>query len=294
MYSVDKILDFINNSENLKQDSVIERQPNRDSVNEPTEEAKPSITDATQAQTEAIAPKVPAPEEIPSISLNSLASDENIITDAKEYKTVLRKLNKAIKNNSYPCIVSINGINKVYNTETELNNELTTLKSNKRNQLKEVRKKNIENYKHYNKTYNKDIDDIEEDNVIYSKGPIKAIRKDDKLYKVPKTDSKDRKRIYNSIKDNKQVMVDLVKAKDEREFKEINNNNLKDDVLDIYKQHSENVFNKDNTWTKESFLSLMNKLIMEASPNANNNTITSNKPQYIAKPKGLNPLLFKH
>lgn len=292
MYSVDKILDFINNSENLKQDSVIERQPDRDSINEEITEATPILKTESQQQT------------LPVATPSGLASDEVNNTDAKapdlttmevkEYKTVLRKLNKAIKNNNYPCIVSINGINKVYNNEIELNNELSTLKSNKRNQLKEVRKKNIENYKHYKQTYNKDIDDIEEDNVIYSKGPIKAIRKDDKLYKVPKTDSKDRKRIYNSIKDNKQVMVDLVKAKDETEFKEINNNNLKDDVLDIYKQHSENVFNKDNTWTKESFLSLMNKLIMEASPNTNKNTITSNRTQYGAKPKGLNPLLFKH
>lgn len=267
MESIDRILNFINNTE------ATEATP----AEEETTEAIPSdmeTVDATPATTEAIPSDVKQTEATPAL------------TD-KEYKTVLRKLNQSIKKNNYPCIVSINGINKVYNNIDELNNELTTLKSNKQKQLKEIRKKNIDNYKHYNKIYNKDIDDIEEDGIIYAKGPIKAIRKDEKIYSVPKTNTRDRKRIYNSIKDNKKVLTELVKAKDENEFKEINNNNLTDEALTIYKRHSENTINTDKTWTKDAFLSMMDKML-------SNNTNTVNKRTITRTPiNGFNPLLFK-
>ena len=273
MESIDRILNFINNADATP--SEIE-----------TEEATPSedtVIDATPAPT-ALTEAIPS--EVKQTDATPATAEAIPLTD-KEYKTALRKLNQSIKKNNYPCIVSINGINKIYNNVEELNNELTTLKSNKQKQLKEIRKKNIDNYKHYNKIYNKDIDDIEEDGIIYAKGPIKAIRKDEKIYSVPKTNTKDRKRIYNSIKDNKKVLTELVKAKDEDEFKEINNNNLTDEALTIYKRHSENTINTDKTWTKDAFISMMDKMV-------SNNTNTVNKRTITRMPiNGFNPLLFK-
>lgn len=273
MESIDRILNFINNTE------ATEAIPSEIETEEATP-LKESMPDAM-------------PSDVKQIEATPLIDATPAITEAipaltdKEYKTVLRKLNQNIKKNNFPCIVSINGINKVYNNIDELNNELTTLKSNKQKQLKEIRKKNIDNYKHYNKIYNKDIDDIEEDGIIYAKGPIKAIRKDEKIYSVPKTNTRDRKRIYNSIKDNKKVLTELVKAKDENEFKEINNNNLTDEALTIYKRHSENTINTDKTWTKDAFISMMDKMI-------SNNANTVNKRTIIRMPiNGFNPLLFK-
>lgn len=239
MNSVDRILNFINS------------QPdNNISTIEP------------KVEQEDITPKTIDNNDEPSIEQqppNPVPTDIEL-TD-KQYKNTLRKLNKINKKNNFPAVININGQNLLYNSADELNTYITNLKADRRKRNKELLKKNIEINDNLNKPYEDDDNDIEDDGIIYKKGIIKAVVKDNKKYKVPSTNKRDRQKIYNNIKNNKELLTELTKAKDDNEFYNISLQKMDKETMDIAKPHIENNINKDSTWNKASFMLMMSNLV---------------------------------
>ena len=256
MDSIDRILNFINSTEEpeteqeTEQETTTEEQQATPSTE--TEQATPS----TETQQETI-----TKQEKPRETQEQQAPKTVEYNDDKTYKSILRKANNTIKKNQYPAVLSINGKNQVFTSGDDLklfvNNLKTEHKENNRKRLNDK----INNYKHFNEEYTQDINDIEEDGVIYKKGNIKAITKDNKRYKVPSTSTKDRQQIYNKLKGNKKVLTDLVKSKDNEEFNDISISNIDNDGKELIEKHKDNTINNDKTWTRDEFIKMMEQLM---------------------------------
>lgn len=242
MDSIDRILNFINSTDTEAQ------QTEQQTQEPPAEEQKTE----QEPQTETPLTETPPPTDTPK------AEDFN---DERTYKSILRKANNVIKKNRYPAVVSVNGKNTVFNSGDDLKNWLDNLKTEHREYNKNKLADKINNYKHFNEEYTQDINDIEEDGVIYKKGNIKAVMKDNKRYKVPSTNTKDRKEIYNKLKSNKKVLTDLVKSKDNDEFNNISLSNIDNDGRELIEKHKDNTINNDKTWTRDEFIKMMAKLM---------------------------------
>ena len=239
MNSVDRILNFINSQPDNNISTIEPKVEQEDITLKPIDNNnEPSIEQQ---------PPNPVPTDIE-------------LTD-KEYKNTLRKLNKLNKKNNFPAVININGQNQLYNSPDELNTYITNLKADRRKRNKEILKKNIEENNNLNKPYVEDDNDIEDDGIIYKKGIIKAVVKDNKKYKVPSTNKRDRQKIYNNIKNNKELLTDLTKAKDDNEFNNISLNKMDKETLEIAKPHMENNINKDSTWNKSAFMLMMSNLV---------------------------------
>ena len=239
MNSVDRILNFINSQPDNNISTIEPKVEQEDITPKPIDNNdEPSIEQQ---------PPNPVPTDIE-------------LTD-KQYKNTLRKLNKINKKNNYPAVININGQNLLYNSADELNTYITNLKADRRKRNKELLKKNIEKNDNLNKPYEDDDNDIEDDGIIYKKGIIKAVVKDNKKYKVPSTNKRDRQKIYNNIKNNKELLTELTKAKDDNEFYNISLQKMDKETMDIAKPHIENNINKDSTWNKASFMQMMSNLV---------------------------------
>lgn len=239
MNSVDRILSFINSQPDNNISTIEPKVEQEDITQKPIDNNdEPSIEQQ---------PPNPVPTDIE-------------LSD-KEYKNTLRKLNKLNKKNNFPAVININGQNQLYNSSDELNTYITNLKADRRKKNKEILKKNIEFNDNLNKPYEDDDNDIEDDGIIYKKGIIKAVVKDNKKYKVPSTNKKDRQKIYNNIKNNKELLTELTKAKDDDEFYNISLSKMDKETFDIAKPHIENNINKDSTWNKAAFMVMMNNLV---------------------------------
>lgn len=257
MDSIDRILNFIN-SEEQEQETETETETT-------TEQATPSI------ETEEDTPMKETPRETEEVTpIKETPRETTEYNDEKTYKSILRKANNTIKKNQYPAVISINGKNQAFTSEDDLklfvNNLKTEHKENNRKRLNDK----INNYKHFNEEYTQDVNDIEEDGIIYKKGNIKAITKDNKRYKVPSTSTKDRKQIYNKLKGNKKVLTDLVKSKDNEEFNDISLSNIDNDGKELIEKHKDNTINNDKTWTRDEFIKMMEQLMKKTTENARN------------------------
>lgn len=239
MNSVDRILNFIN-SQPDNNISTIEPKVEQEDIT-------PKPIDNNEEPRIEQQPPNPVPTDIE-------------LTD-KQYKNTLRKLNKINKKNNFPAVVNINGQNQLYNSADELNTYITNLKADRRKRNREILKKNIEINDTLNKPYEDDENDIEDDGIIYKKGIIKAVVKDNKKYKVPSTNKRDRQKIYNNIKNNKELLTELTKAKDDDEFYNISLQKMDKETMDIAKPHIENNINKDSTWNKAAFMLMMSNLV---------------------------------
>jgi hypothetical protein len=290
MNTVERILEFINNQSNESMteqptEQLAETENNEHIQNEelPTHESIPQPI-VTHTVTHTVTP----------------ANDElTHAVNGNDYKQTLRQLNKLKNRNEFPCIAKIDGKNRIFNNDDELMDVLNQMKASRRLQLKEMKRQHIDNYKHFSEEYQQNDEDIEDDGLIYKRGDIVAVKKADKVYKAPRTNKKDRQRIYNSIKDNKKLLTDLTLAKDEEQFKTISSDNLRDEELNIYHKHRDNKINKDTTWTRSSFLAMMNRFINDDDRNNRPNTpapqhniVTPANPSLRGANYGLNPLLF--
>lgn len=237
MDSIDRILNFINSTDT---ETPAERPTEQSAAERPTE--------TQQTETPPAEPLTDTPK---AESFN----------DERTYKSILRKANNVIKKNRYPAVVSVNGNNTVFNSGDDLKNWLDNIKSEHREYNKNKLADKINNYKHFNEEYTQDINDIEEDGIIYKKGNIKAVMKDNKRYKVPATNTKDRKQIYDKLKSNKKVLTDLVKSKDNDEFNNISLSNIDNDGRELIEKHKDNTINNDKTWTRDEFIKMMTKLM---------------------------------
>ena len=214
--------------------------------------------------------------------------DNDFIKDTKQYNKVLRNIKK-IK--TYPNIIN----NRVFNNEEELNEYKKMIMKNRREYNKEQRQTKI-NQTRLNLDKLPDIEDDEElindDNIYYKRGRIEGVKHNDKIKKIPSTNKQDRKKIYNNIKDNKEVMTNLTKSKDDEEFDEIMKNAINNnDVKEIYEQHKQNDINKDNTWTRNEFYKYMLNMI-EASESPQQQPQRETKKNKKTMSYGLNPALL--
>lgn len=287
MDSIDRILNFINSSE--------EPEQQQETPSTETEQATPSTETEQETRPRETTEEQQAPKTVE-------------YNDDKTYKSILRKANNTIKKNQYPAVISINGKNQVFTSGDDLklfvNNLKTEHKEYNRNKLNDK----INNYKHFNEEYTQDINDIEEDGIIYKKGNIKAITKDNKRYKVPSTSTKDRQQIYNKLKGNKKILTDLVKSKDNEEFNDISLSNIDNDGKELIEKHKDNTINNDKTWTRDEFIKMMTQLMKreetqqeETRPNFKKayfddsgfrNTYSRQQKQVPNTPGGLNPFLL--
>ena len=293
MDSIDRILNFINSSEETEETEPREtEQPEQ----QETQQATPSReeTEAEPRETEQATPSIETQETEPRGY------------DEKTYKSILRKANNTIKKNQYPAVISINGKNQIFNSEDDLKLFVNNLKTEHKEYNKNKLNDKINKYKHFNEEYTQDINDIEEDGIIYKKGNIKAITKDNKRYKVPSTSTKDRQQIYNKLKGNKKVLTDLVKSKDNEEFNDISLSNIDNDGKELIEKHKDNTINNDKTWTRDEFIKMMTQLMKKQETQRETptgrkqpiiderfkNTYLRPKKPMTNTPGGLNPFLL--
>lgn len=251
MDSIDRILNFINSSE--EQGETQEERETTETEEQPreteTEEQRETETEEQQETTTNATPSIETEETQPREY------------DDKTYKSILRKANNTIKKNQYPAVISINGKNQIFNSGDDLKLFVNNIKTEHKEYNKNKLNNKINSYKHFNEEYTQDINDIEEDGIIYKKGNIKAITKDNKRYKVPSTSTKDRQQIYNKLKGNKKVLTDLVKSKDNEEFNDISLSNIDNDGKELIEKHKDNTINNDKTWTRDEFIKMMTQLM---------------------------------
>ena len=270
MNAIDRILSFIDN------DNEPEQQAPTDARNEviPEQQQRENITEAQQ-----------------QITNDSNNANYDYTRDDKQYKSMLRKLNNNIKKSRYPCVIEIGGdgnANMMFNNESELKTYLNNLKDERRKFIKESKQKEINEYVSKNKKslkrinakeYIKNDDELFSDseeastdarNVvrqrkIYKKGPLKAIQHEEEIIEVPRTSKKDRKTLIKNIKKNPEQLKELVRTKDNNEFDNKTEEILRDneEMQNIYNIHHNNPFNKDITWTRDSFLKAMDDMINE-------------------------------
>lgn len=214
-------------------------------------------------------------------NINNSNANYDYTRDDKQYKSMLRKLNNNIKKSRYPCVIEIGGegnANMMFNNESELKTYLNNLKDERRKYIKESKQKEINEYvsknkkslkrinaKEYIKNDDEILSDSEETRKIYKKGPLKAIQHEEEFIEVPRTSKKDRKTLIKNIKKNPEQLKELVKTKDNNEFDNKTEEILRDneEMQNIYNIHHNNPFNKDITWTRDSFLKAMDDMIYE-------------------------------
>lgn len=296
MDSIDRILNFINSSEEPEQETQQEEATPMKETEETEQEEQQQETEQEEKTR-----KIPIKETRKTTETEQTTEPGEY--DEKTYKSILRKANNTIKKNQYPAVISINGKNQVFTSGDDLklfvNNIKTEHKENNRKRLNDK----INNYKHFNEEYTQDINDIEEDGIIYKKGNIKAITKDNKRYKVPSTSTKDRQQIYNKLKGNKKVLTDLVKSKDNDEFNDISISNIDNDGKELIEKHKDNTINNDKTWTRDEFIKMMEQLMKKQETPATavrkipkderfKNTYLRPAKPMTNTPGGLNPFLL--
>ena len=210
----------------------------------------------------------------------------------------------------------------VFPSDDELKHEYNELVKEHRQRLKEERQKNINNYITKNKdslrrTNKKDykLNDDEilttEDNEerIYKKGLLKAIQHEEDIIEIPRTNKKDRRKIYETVKQDKEALKELINSKTDEEFNIKTSETLKkfdENTNNIYNMHHDNPFNKDHTWTRNNFIQFLDEMINKEEElrqeahkrvireNQQKQTIQENSPynSYIIN-QGINPNLMK-
>ena len=233
--------------------------------------------------------------EVADVQSNEVADVQS--NEVKYDRTVMRNIKKI---NTYPNVIFINGSNKIINNEAEklsLMNQLETshkeqIKANRKLKLKsQIEKSNISKLKVYNKKDNDISEQIDDSLELVYNSPKKAtaIKIKDKSYEIPKTDAKDRKKIYKEISKNKDNLKKLIKEQDKERFNELSMNSIEDEsIRSSLEVHNNNVFNKDNTWNRNELLKLLNKDMIRTE--SNNNINVNNESQY----HGFNPRLFNN
>lgn len=277
MDNVERILSFIdeNNNDTEEPEEQQQKQTTQQTDNTTTQQTDNTTETKPETQQNNINEST---GEYTNINTNA---NYDYTRDDKQYKSMLRKLNNNIKKSRYPCIIEIGGdgnANMMFNNESELKTYLNNLKDERRKYIKESKQKEINEYvnknkkslkrinaKEYIKNDDELLSDSEEQRKIYKKGPLKAIQHEEEIIEVPRTSKKDRKTLIKNIKKNPEQLKELVKTKDNNEFDNLTEEILRDneEMQNIYNIHHNNPFNKDITWTRDSFLKAMDDMIYE-------------------------------
>ena len=242
-----------------------------------------------------------------STSSPSLPSSSPTDLSAFNDDKVYNKLSRQMKKKKYPMIYE----GRVFNNEGEAQLFKQQVLASRRDYKRSLKQKKInESQMNFDamptlKDDSDEFDDLyEDDGYVYkkSKAPY-AIVKNGVKKLIPKTSSKDAKKIYKSIEktSGKEGIKHLVKAESEEDFKtksdEAMNKVEDDDVKNSYYNHTHNDFASDSTWSQASFLKMMYQMMRE------NEELKSNAMKHqqeiqqvhkqIANPFRINPALMK-
>lgn len=265
MDAVDRILSFIDNENETEEPEQVQA-PAQQPVQAPEQQPE----------------QLPEPQPEPQQGdYTNNSTNYDYTRDEKQYKSMLRKLNNNIKKSRYPCVIEIGGegnANMMFSNETEIKTYLNNLKDERRRVIKEAKQKEINEYvnknkkslkrintKEYIKNDDELLSDSEDTRKIYKKGPLKAIQHEEDIIEVPRTSKKDRTTLIKNIKKNPEQLKELVKTKNNNEFDIKTEEILRDneEMKNLYNIHHNNPFNKDITWTRESFLKAMDDMMYE-------------------------------
>ena len=272
-------------------------------------------------ETEQPEPTTEQPEPMTEPTTEPMTEQPEPMTEP-QYKRIIRKINNNIKRNKYPCVIETEEQNIIFQSSDELKQHLNKIKEDHRQRLKDERQKNINNYITKNKDSlrktnkkNYKLNDDEflthegDEERIYRKGPLKAIQHEDDIIEIPNTSKKDRKKIYETVKQDKEALKELINSKTDEEFNIKTYETLKkfdENASKIYMLHHENPFNKDRTWTRNNFIQFLDGMINKEEElrqeahkrvireNQQKQTIQENSPynSYIIN-QGINPHLMK-
>lgn len=264
MNNIDRILNFIDEEPTTPTNTEQQQQ-----------EAPTDARNEVRQQEQQQATPTDARNEVRPTDAEQSEPNKTPMTE-QQYKRILRQIKNNIKRNRYPCTIEYPDTNMVFPSDDELKHEYNELVNEHRQRLKEERQRNINNYITKNKdslrrtnkkNYNLNDDEIltTEDNEqrIYKKGPLKAIQHEEDIIEIPRTNKKDRKKIYETVKQNKESLKKLVKSETNNDFDINTSEALKNDkdAEQLYNIHHNNPFNNDQTWTRESFLKYIDEMI---------------------------------
>lgn len=249
-------------------------------ASEPTEDDNKDVSSLVTAKT----PRQQAPTAV----------DISMFNDDKVYNKLARQLKK----NKYPMLFE----GQVFNSAADAQMFKQQILASRRDYKRDIKQKKIQesqmNFEAMPTLHDDDFEDLyEEDGYVYkkSKHPY-AVHKDGKKKIIPKTSTKDTKKIYKSIESTagKEAIKHLVKADSDEEFKtrsdEVINKVNDEDVRNSYYNHSHNDFADDRTWSQPSFLKLMYSMMKENEELKSN---ASKQKQQQPNPFRLNPALIK-
>ena len=227
---------------------------------------------------------------------SSSTTDLSAFNDDKMYN----KLSRQLKKNKFPMIFE----GRVFNNEGEAQVFKQQVLASRRDYKRNLKQKKIqESQMNFDamptlKDDSDEFDDLyEDDGYVYkkSKSPY-AIVKDGKKKLIPKTSSKDTKKIYKSIEttSGKDAIKHLVKAENEEDFRtrsdEAMNKVNDDEVKNSYYNHTHNDFASDSTWNQASFLKMMYNMMRE---NEELKSMQQQQHKQSTNPFRLNPALMK-
>lgn len=286
MDNVKRILDFIDNMSSPEEVAPQEEQQEtatQETIKEQPQEPKAEI------------------EDIKPFSYNL----DNIHENDKGYKAFRNRLNR-IK--TYPKTLKIYGEEYItIKSPEELATIKQTITNNKKLLNQQIRSEKLKN----SKLNVSQLQDLEEDETTYRQNnyiykqpqPIGIVDDEDKPKRLPKTNKKDRELIFSDISTNKKNLKQLVQDKDN--FETLTEQYLSEDMKPIYKQHKDNDIIKDDTWTYDNFINIIDRMRSEAlhkqqqpsqltkATKRNQKVIQQDSGNYGLANYGLNPLLLQ-
>ena len=281
MDNVKRILDFI------------------DGMSEPEEVAQKEP--AQEPIQEEVAQKEPVEQPQNQLTTQDVYTLDTIHENDKAYKSFRNRLNRV---NTYPKTLKVYGEEYItIRSPEELASIKQTITSNKKlmnQQLRNDKLKNTQLYLDRLPDLDEDETTYRSDNYIYKQPlPIGVVDNEDKPKRLPRTSKKDRERIFADISTNKDNLKQLVQ--DKENFDTLTEQYLSEDMKPIYKQHKDNDIIKDDTWTYDNFINIIDRMRTEALHKPK--TKTTRQPsdclpeqsiQYNGfRNYGLNPLLLQ-
>ena len=195
----------------------------------------------------------PSQKDPPTIFGTQSFTLKDDVTDA-EYKKHLSALNRLRKKASYPCLFNQQVINSAAEMEEKrksLMGQMKVIRQRRKDTAINSTKLQVDNLPEVN-----DESDLVQDGAaFYKKRNVTAIKdKEGKLRQVPTTSPMDRKKIYEYVKNDKELLKQLIQEENPELFRQKTSERLSDELRPVYQSHADNDINRDETWTRESLL----------------------------------------
>lgn len=239
----------------------------------------------------------PAPTPAPPPAIQIFGTSEFKLSDSitdQEYKKHLSTLNRLKKKGTYPCLFN----SQVINSEDEMNakrqslmSQMRTIRTNRKNQTVKNTKLPVEELPEVAD----ESELIQDGEAFYAKRNVSAVKdKNGRLRKVPATNPVDRKKIYEYVKNDKELLKQLIQEANPDTFRAKTSEKLNDELRDVYNMHADNDINKDETWTRDALVSYFKQQMKKQNSREGVTQRLQRKQvqQQQSMPYGLNPALF--